>query len=188
MAKVVKSQPEAKKAEAPPKAPSATGDDAFPYRVRRILVSDGKVDFADLSLITPFGTKVTNSRAWWPACPRSGMPVLKSRLDGRVDDYGTANVDGELNTSDPKAFTNISVVFRNAEMSRLTPYSGKFAGRKIDSGKLSVDLKYKIDKSQLAGDNKLVVERLTLGEKVQSRRPWTCRWISPSLCWRTPAV
>jgi hypothetical protein len=53
-------------------------------------------------------------------------------------------------------------------MSRLTPYSGKFAGRKIDSGKLSVDLKYKIDKSQLAGDNQIVVERLTLGEKVES--------------------
>jgi hypothetical protein len=53
-------------------------------------------------------------------------------------------------------------------MSRLTPYSGKFAGRKIDSGKLSVDLKYKIDKSQLAGDNQIVVERLSLGEKIES--------------------
>ena len=31
-----------------------------------------------------------------------------------------------------------------------------------------MDLKYKINKSQLAGDNKLVVERLTLGEKVKS--------------------
>jgi hypothetical protein len=90
------------------------------------------------------------------------------KLDGRVDAYGTANIDGELNTSDPKAFTNIGVVFRNVEMSRLTPYSGKFAGRKINSGKLSVDLKYKIDKSRLAGDNRIVVERLALGDKVES--------------------
>lgn len=85
-----------------------------------------------------------------------------------MDDYGTAKVDGEVNTSSPKAFTDIGVVFRNVEMSRLTPYSGKFAGRRIDSGKLSVDLNYRIDKSRLAGENQIVVERLTLGEKVES--------------------
>ena len=133
-----------------------------------MLVSDGKVDFADLSLITPFGTKIHELKGVVAGVSSVKNARAQIKLDGRVDDYGTANVDGELNTSDPKAFTNISVVFRNVEMSRLTPYSGKFAGRKIDSGKLSVDLKYKIDKSQLAGDNKLVVERLTLGEKVQS--------------------
>jgi len=162
MAKVIKSGPAAKKAEAP------AGDDAFPFRVRRILVSGGKVDFADLSLITPFGTKIHELKGVVAGVSSVKNARAQIKLDGRVDDYGTANVDGELNTSDPKGFTNISVVFRNVEMSRLTPYSGKFAGRKIDSGKLSVDLKYKIDKSQLAGDNKLVVERLTLGEKVQS--------------------
>jgi hypothetical protein len=168
MAKVVKSDPGAQKAGASAKAPAAAGDDAFPYRVRRILVSEGKVDFADLSLITPFGTKIHELKGVVAGVSSVKNARAQVKLDGRVDDYGTANVDGELNTSDPKAFTNISVVFRNVEMSRLTPYSGKFAGRKIDSGKLSVDLKYKIDKSQLAGDNKLVVERLTLGEKVQS--------------------
>jgi hypothetical protein len=162
MAKVIKSGPAAKKAEAP------AGDDAFPFRVRRILVSGGKVDFADLSLITPFGTKIHELKGVVAGVSSVKNARAQIKLDGRVDDYGTANIDGELNTSDPKGFTNISVVFRNVEMSRLTPYSGKFAGRKIDSGKLSVDLKYKIDKSQLAGDNKLVVERLTLGEKVQS--------------------
>jgi len=90
------------------------------------------------------------------------------KLDGRVDEYGIAKIDGELNTSDPKAFTNISVVFRNVEMARLTPYSGRFAGRKIDSGKLSVDLKYQIQKGQLAGENQIVVERLLLGAKIPS--------------------
>jgi hypothetical protein len=58
------------------------------------------------------------------------------KLDGSVDRYGTANVDGEFDASDPKTFTNISVIFSNLEMSKLTPYSGTFAGRKIDSGKL----------------------------------------------------
>jgi outer membrane protein OmpA-like peptidoglycan-associated protein len=164
VAKVIKSEPAPKK----PDQAAAPGEDRFPYRVRRVLVSDGKVDFADLSLITPFGTKIHELKGVVAGVASTRGARAQVKLDGRVDDYGTAKIDGELNTSDPKAYTNISVVFRNVELSRLTPYSGKFAGRKIDSGKLSVDLKYKIDKSQLAGDNQVVVERLALGEKVQS--------------------
>ncbi len=164
VARVIKSDPAAKQ---PEKAPAASAD-PFPIRVRRILVSDGKVDFADLSLITPFGTKIHELKGVVAGVSSAKNVRAQIKLDGRVDEYGTSKIDGELNTSDPKAFTDISVVFRNVEMSRLTPYSGKFAGRKIDSGKLSVDLKYKIDKSQLAGDNQIVVERLTLGEKVES--------------------
>jgi hypothetical protein len=167
MAKVVKTDPAAKKAD-PQAKPGATSADPFPYRVRRVLVSGGEVDFADHSLITPFGTRIHELRGVVAGISSVRNARAQVKLDGRVDDYGTAKIDGELNTADPKAYTNIGVAFRNVEMSRLTPYSGKFAGRKIDSGKLTVDLKYRIDKSKLAGDNKLVVERLVLGEKVES--------------------
>jgi len=163
LANVVKPDPEPKKSP-----PAAGAADPFPYRVRRVLVSDGRVDFADLSLITPFGTKVHELKGNLAGISSTRDARTQVKLDGRVDEYGTARIEGELNTSDPKAFTDISVMFRNVEMSNLTPYSGKFAGRKINSGKLTVDLKYKIDQSRLAGDNQIVVESLKLGEKVAS--------------------
>ena len=50
----------------------------------------------------------------------------------------------------------------------MTPYSGKFVGRRIDSGKLSLDLQYRINDSQLVGENQIVVDNLTLGERVES--------------------
>jgi hypothetical protein len=168
LTKVIKSGPNAKKGKTSAKASPSAKDDAFPYRVRRILLSEGEVDFADLSLVMPFGTKIHGLKGVVAGVSSVKNTRAQIKLDGRVDDYGTANVDGELNASDPKAFTNIGVDFRNLEMSKLTPYSGTFAGRKIDSGKLSVDLTYKIEKRQLTGDNKFIVERLTLGEKVQS--------------------
>ena len=136
--------------------------------VRKITLSEGKMEFADLSLTPQFGTKIHELKGVVAGISTARNARAQVKLDGRVDEYGTAKIDGELNTSDPKAFTNISVVFRNVEMARLTPYSGHFAGRKIDSGKLSVDLKYQIQKGQLAGDNKIVVERLMLGEKIPS--------------------
>ncbi len=163
LANVIKPGPEPKQP-----APAAGAADPFPYRVRRVLVSDGRVDFADLSLITPFGSKIHELKGNVAGISSAKNARAQVKLDGRVDEYGTARVDGELNTSDPKAFTDVGLTFRNVEMSNLTPYSGKFAGRKIDSGKLTVDLKYKIDKSRLAGENQIVVERLKLGEKVES--------------------
>ena len=61
-----------------------------------------------------------------------------------------------------------SLVFKNVEMTKLTPYSGKFAGRRITSGKLSTDLKYRIQNQKLIGDNQIIVDNLTLGEHVDS--------------------
>ena len=167
LAQVIKSDAKLKPEDQQKKPAAGTGG-SFPYRVHRILMSGGRVDFADLSLPIPFGTKVHELKGSIAGISSTRNARAQIKLDGRVDDYGTAKVGGELNTSNPKAFTDISVVFRNVEMSRLTPYSGKFAGRKIDSGKLSVDLKYKIQDSQLSGDNQIVVERLKLGEKFES--------------------
>jgi hypothetical protein len=169
LTKVIKSSPTAKATDAASvKASPTAGNDDFPYKVGRILFSKGEVEFADLSLFTPFGTRIHQLNGVVAGVSSVKHARAQVKLEGSVDRYGTANVDGEFDASDPQAFTNIGVIFRNVEMSKLTPYSGTFAGRKIDSGKLSLDLKYIIDKRQLEGDNQFVVERLTLGEKVKS--------------------
>jgi hypothetical protein len=50
----------------------------------------------------------------------------------------------------------------------LTPYSGKFAGYKVEKGKLSLDLKYKLSKNILIGENEIFLNQLTIGEEVDS--------------------
>ena len=52
-------------------------------------------------------------------------------------------------------------------MPPLSPYAATFAGRKIASGRLWLDLRYKIVKSELAGENKIVMQDFTLGERVE---------------------
>jgi hypothetical protein len=55
------------------------------------------------------------------------------------------------------------------ELSPATPYSGKYAGYTIDKGKLSLGLKYSIDKKQLQAQNDVVIDQFTFGEAVQSK-------------------
>lgn len=138
------------------------------FAVERVTVNANEMDFADESLALPFGTRIHDLKG-----TVNGISLAKGRpaqleLDGQVDDYGLARAVGQIDFIDPTGYMDIKVVFRNVEMNRLTPYSATFAGRKIESGKLSLDLEYKIKQRQLQGENQIIMDRLTLGERVQS--------------------
>ena len=53
-------------------------------------------------------------------------------------------------------------------MKSTSPYAMKFAGYRIADGTMSLDLRYKVQNSQLEGANQIVIDKLTLGEKVDS--------------------
>lgn len=164
--KLIKKRNKGKAAPEKP-APPASGE-AFPVRISKIRFSKGLLDFTDLSLIPPFASKIRELNGVVIGMSSAKNARAQVKLEGRVDDYGSAKIGGEINAFDPKTFTDINMVFRNVEMTRLSPYSGKFAGRRIASGKISLDLKYKIQESRLQGDNQIIVDRLVLGEKVDS--------------------
>jgi len=144
------------------------GGETFPVRISKLRLDNSILDFADLSLRPQFATKIHELNGTITGI--SSLPGARTQveLDGRVDEYGSSEIKGEINSFNPKQFTDISVVFRNVDMTDLTPYSGKFAGYKIDSGKLSLDLQYKVEDSQLLGENKIIIDTLILGEKVES--------------------
>ncbi len=140
----------------------------FPVRIDRIKISDSKLEFSDLSLRPQFASKIHNLSGVVTGI--STAPNTRARLtfNGDVDKYGDAKIGGEIAMSDPKRFTDITMAFRNIEMNTMTPYSGRFAGRRIDSGRLSLNLEYKIKNSQLLGENTIILDRLTLGDRVES--------------------
>jgi len=140
----------------------------FPVNIERIRVEKGVVDFADFSLVFPFATHVTDLSGG--ATGISSDPVSRTsvKLEGKVDEYGFTMVEGGLSPFAPKTFTDLTVTFQNVEMKPFSPYSATFAGRKIASGTLDLKLGYKIQNSELLGDNTVVLEKFTLGERVEA--------------------
>ena len=139
-----------------------------PIKVRRVLLERGKLQYTDLLLRPQFTALIHELKGVISGLSTDPKSLAGVKLDGRVDEYGLAKIDGALNPFDPKANTEVKLVFRNVEMTSLTPYSARFAGYKIDSGKLSVDVQYKIKESKLVGDHRIILDKLTLGEKVES--------------------
>ena len=140
----------------------------FPVNIERIRVEKGVVDFADFSLVLPFATHVTDFNGGATGISSDPASRTSVKLEGKVDEYGFTTVEGGLSPFAPKTFTDLTVSFQNVEMKPLSPYSAEFAGRKIASGTLNLKLEYKIQNSELLGDNAVVLEKFTLGERVEA--------------------
>jgi hypothetical protein len=159
----------AQKEPAAKNAPSAPSEDAaFNTSVERIHVANGELDFTDQSLVLPFSAVIREFTGTVTGVSTQPGTRAGLKLEGRVDEFGQAQVGGTINLADPKAFTDITVSFRNVAMSPLSPYSATFAGRRITSGRLSLDLQYKLNNSRLLGENKVLLEQFTLGERIES--------------------
>lgn len=142
--------------------------DTFPVDIDVISVNNAKLEFADLSLTPQFGTNIHSLNGVVNSLSTKADKVAQVEMAGKVDAYGSAKISGSLQPLSATEFTDIKLAFANLDMSKLTPYSGKFAGRYIDSGRLSVDLHYKIKQQQLVAENKFVINKIKLGEKVES--------------------
>ncbi len=159
-------------APAPSALPAtATGREpapAFPVTIRRVRLDESSMNFADLSLVLPFATRVHGLNGVVAGLGSDTDSRATVKLDGRVDEFGLVKVDGAMSAFQPKVFTDLAVIFRNVPISTLSPYSATFAGRRIVAGTMSLDLEYKIDHSALVGENKVVLQKLQLGERVES--------------------
>jgi hypothetical protein len=142
--------------------------DPFPVEISRVRLDNSVLEFSDLSLTPQFNTRMHELQGVITGISTSANTTARMELDARVDEFGSAQIRGIMNLFKPKVFTNVNLVYRNLEMTDLTPYAAKFAGYRIKSGKLSVDLHYRIKNSALVGENKIVVEKLELGERVES--------------------
>lgn len=160
-------KPRAVSADAKP-APASPQAREIDVTIDRVSVERGELDFADLSLALPFSTRIQELSG--AVTGLSSEPAARAgvKLEGRVEDYGLTRIDGTINPFAPKVHTDLAVAFRNVMMTPLTPYSVTFAGRRIASGRLSLDLQYKLENSELLGENKVLLEKFTLGERVRS--------------------
>ena len=133
-----------------------------------IAINDGSANFADFSLTPNFATAVQQLNGQIGTIDSRQAKPATVDIKGKVDRYAPVTIKGSVNPFDPMASLDIATSFKRVELTTLTPYSGKFAGYRIRKGRLNLDLHYLITKGQLKAENKVVVEQLQLGEKVDS--------------------
>lgn len=149
-------------------APAPATAAPYPLRVDRIRLQRGAMLFADMTLKPQFATGIQDLDGEVTGISSAPGSRATTTLKGRVDQFGRAVITGTLDPLASDRHTDLNVRFTDLELTTMTPYSAKFAGYRIDKGKLSLALGYRIRDRRLEATNKIVFNQLTLGDKVDS--------------------
>jgi hypothetical protein len=165
-------QPVAATNVAPPK-PTPTAEEPanappMPLEIDLVRVEQGSMNFADLSIKPSFETGIQQLAGTIKGLSSRQDARADVQLAGQVDRYTPVKITGKVNYFAAVSYTDLHMAFRNLELTSMSPYSGKFAGYKIERGKLNVTLNYLVKKRKLDAKHKIVIDQLQLGEEVDS--------------------
>lgn len=150
------------------KKPTTTKD-AMSIYIGNIELKRGTTHFKDASLLLPFATFADRLNGSMSTLNTKNTKPSVLKLEGKVDKYGYAKIDGSVLPFNFKDRATLKILFKNIDMPSLSPYTSKFIGYAIKEGKLSMDLNYKIKKGIMEGANKINLDSLILGEKIESK-------------------
>jgi hypothetical protein len=135
--------------------------------IGRVIIANAAADFEDRSLPLPFVANIAELNGEITAIAMTSVEPSEVSLEGKVDEFGLVRVTGIVTPLDSSLNTDLKVAFQNVEMPKFSAYTIPFAGREIASGKLDVDLGYKVTASELVGENKIILRDFELGEKIE---------------------
>lgn len=148
-------------------APSTTGP-APELRWQHITLSQGRIDFTDNFVKPNYSARLTKVEGDVSAVASSKPEPAQVKISGAVDDGAPLEITGQLHPLGPRLYTDIQGSAKGIELTRLSPYAGRYAGYAIEKGTLSLSVHYKVDKGKLEAQNQIFLDQLTFGDRVDS--------------------
>jgi len=136
------------------------------YKLGKVQVIDGSSDFSDLSLILPFAAQIKSLGGGASNISSDRKATIKVNLKGTAYDLAPVDVKGEI--SPYAGDYDVSINFTGMPMPLISSYMVQFAGYKVEKGKMSLELNYKVSNKELTASNNILIDRLELGEKVEN--------------------
>jgi hypothetical protein len=165
---LIVAEPKANTPKTAPPPRQTSRADRWPVVIGTFRVADGRMDFADLTLKPNFAVEIQNLNGNVRGLSSQENAKADLVLEGRINQSSPVKIFGRMNPASFGEHTDIAMEFRGVNLTTLSPYSGKFAGYRIEKGKLDMDLRYQLRDRALTADNRVVLDHLVLGERVES--------------------
>jgi hypothetical protein len=136
--------------------------------INRITIQNGTVVFDDRHIKPNYSSTLTELTGRITGVTSITTKTADVDIRGKIGRHIPMEITGKVHPFKSHLFVDLKASLRDFNLSPLTPYSGKYAGYKIEKGSLSFDLKYLINGTKLDADNKVVIDQLTLGDRVDS--------------------
>ena len=127
----------------------------------------GRVDYSDLGIKPQLSTSVRELGGTVRGLSTRRDATAEISLSGKINRNSPARLSGAMEPMDYQDHTDLLLDFTGLNMTSFPQYAGRFSGYRIVRGKLNMDLHYRIDHSQIQVENRTVIDRLTLGEKIE---------------------
>ena len=138
--------------------------------IAAINLINGSAYFADESLTPQFASSIESLNGSIEQLTSDAGSAAKVAINGKIDSYAPVSLKGEINPLLEELFLDLDFAVEGAELTSVNPYSGTYMGYYIDKGLLSLDVRYKVQNSELDGNNHVVIDQLTLGRKSDSEQ------------------
>ena len=136
--------------------------------INRITLQNGTLVFDDRKIKPGFSSTLTELTGRVTGVTSITKKPADVDVRGKIGRHIPVEIAGKVHPFRENLFVDLKASLRDFNLSPLTPYSGTYAGYKIEKGSLSFDLKYLISDMKLDAENKVVIDQLTLGDRVES--------------------
>ncbi len=134
--------------------------------VGKITLNGGNINFTDNFVKPNYRVNMTGLHGTIGSITSNKVDPAAVDLQGKVDNDAPLTISGSINPLFHPLYLDIKASSHGIEMTRLSPYSTKYAGYPIEKGKLSMDVSYKIEEEKLVAQNQLRIDQLTFGDHV----------------------
>ncbi|MBS1187546.1 MAG: hypothetical protein H6R04_1564 [Burkholderiaceae bacterium] len=160
-------KPEAKPA-AQAAAKAAPAKRMPPLKIKKLTLQGGKVRFSDYYIKPNYNANLVGLGGVVTGLSSAASTTANVDLRGQVNS-APLTINGKVNPLKGDLFLDLKAAVKGMELAPLSAYSGKYVGYGIEKGKLSFDVAYKVENRQLTAENRLVLDQLTFGDKVESK-------------------
>lgn len=145
-------------------------EEAPPWQIRipEIHIAASELDFQDESLPIHFRTIIGDLNGEITGLETTPGEAAAVNINGTVDGYAPVSLSGTAAPFEETPALDLELDFNGVDMATLSPYSGTYAGYAIERGLLTLNLHYSLENERLKGDNKVLIDQLRLGEKIDS--------------------
>ncbi len=161
-------QPQVSSSEVAEPGTRKINSDQKSIKVGAVTIQGGTLNFTDNHLPEQFTTTFFNLGGRVSGLSSEDAQMADVDLRGNLENHSPLQISGKINPLRDDIFIDLTVSFKDIELSPVTPYTGTFLGYTVEKGKLNLDLKYHIEKKVLNSENKIFVDQFTFGNKVES--------------------
>ncbi len=158
--------------QAPEAAPQKNEekDSGLPFYIliQNIKLAQGHISFTDRSTRPVFEAALSSFNL--KISPLSSDKSQRSdfKLNSALNQTGALQIDGFFCPLDLAAAKALNVSLQDYQTTEISPYFGKYLGYAVDHGLLNLNVTYDILPDQFSGAHRLILDKFTLGEKVDS--------------------